>query len=233
MGTTVYVNDADTGLTYMQQRYYDPVAGRLLSEDPVLTGANTGASFNRYVYANNNPYKYIDPDGRDNCEGTSSKVCIRSDTLVQSESNEQTTVATPEIVKTMVDNKGSVAVTSGDKEKMGFVVRDGSGLKVDVATDAKTGSTSTTDTASAVVPKGALAVIHGHIDGQSDGVLSPADAAPLRVGLSNGVVSVGRVGVTEIVGGRLQFRMLDGKMTQREVRAQQENLDKQQGQFEK
>ncbi len=26
---------------------------------------NTGASFNRYVYANNNPYKYIDPDGRE------------------------------------------------------------------------------------------------------------------------------------------------------------------------
>jgi hypothetical protein len=31
----------------------------------VLTDANTGASFNRYVYANNNPFKYIDPDGRD------------------------------------------------------------------------------------------------------------------------------------------------------------------------
>ena len=46
-------------------RYYDPVAGRFLSEDPVLTDQNTGASFNRYVYAENNPYKYIDPDGRD------------------------------------------------------------------------------------------------------------------------------------------------------------------------
>jgi hypothetical protein len=35
-----------------------------MSVDPVLTDNNTGASFNRYVYANNNPYKYIDPDGR-------------------------------------------------------------------------------------------------------------------------------------------------------------------------
>jgi RHS repeat-associated protein len=59
------VNDADTGLTYMQQRYYDPVAGRFLSIDPVTTDANTGGSFNRYVYANNSPYKYVDPDGRD------------------------------------------------------------------------------------------------------------------------------------------------------------------------
>ena len=45
-------------------RYYDPVAGRFLSVDPVLTDENTGASFNRYVYVNNNPYKYVDPDGR-------------------------------------------------------------------------------------------------------------------------------------------------------------------------
>jgi hypothetical protein len=37
----------------------------MLSIDPVTTDANTGGSFNRYVYAGNNPYKYIDPDGRD------------------------------------------------------------------------------------------------------------------------------------------------------------------------
>jgi uncharacterized protein RhaS with RHS repeats len=49
----------------MQQRYYDPVAGRFLSIDPVTTDANTGSSFNRYAYAANNPYKYVDPDGRD------------------------------------------------------------------------------------------------------------------------------------------------------------------------
>jgi hypothetical protein len=35
-----------------------------LSIDPVTTDANTGDSFNRYDYTNNNPYKYIDPDGR-------------------------------------------------------------------------------------------------------------------------------------------------------------------------
>ena len=30
----------------------------------MTTDANTGGSFNRYSYAANNPYKYIDPDGR-------------------------------------------------------------------------------------------------------------------------------------------------------------------------
>ena len=67
IGFTGHVNDAETGLVYMQQRYYDPVAGRFLSIDPVTTDANTGGSFNRYAYAGNNPYTYIDPDGRAFC----------------------------------------------------------------------------------------------------------------------------------------------------------------------
>lgn len=64
LGFTGHVNDPETGLVYMQQRYYDPIAGRFLSVDPVTTDANDGSSFNRYVYGNNNPYKYVDPDGR-------------------------------------------------------------------------------------------------------------------------------------------------------------------------
>jgi RHS repeat-associated protein len=58
------LNAANLGLVDMQQRFYDPVAGRFLSIDPVVTDANTGGSFNRYVYAENSPYKYLDPDGR-------------------------------------------------------------------------------------------------------------------------------------------------------------------------
>ncbi|MDO9092468.1 MAG: RHS repeat-associated core domain-containing protein [Rubrivivax sp.] len=64
IGFTGHVNDPDTGLVYMEQRYYDPVAGRFLSVDPVVTDAKTGDHFNRYVYAQNNPHRYIDPDGR-------------------------------------------------------------------------------------------------------------------------------------------------------------------------
>ena len=64
LGFTGHVNDIDTGLVYMQQRYYDPVAGRFLSVDPVTTDAESGRGFGRYHYAENNPYKYTDPDGR-------------------------------------------------------------------------------------------------------------------------------------------------------------------------
>ncbi|WP_161630566.1 RHS repeat-associated core domain-containing protein, partial [Pseudoduganella violaceinigra] len=62
---TGHVNDTNTGLVQMQQRYYDPVAGRFLSIDQVMTDANSGSSFNRYVYTDNSPYKYVDPDGRE------------------------------------------------------------------------------------------------------------------------------------------------------------------------
>ena len=48
----------------MQQRYYDPVIGRFYSNDPVGFKTNNPITFNRYAYGNNNPYKYIDPDGR-------------------------------------------------------------------------------------------------------------------------------------------------------------------------
>jgi len=66
-GYTGHVQDADTGLTYMQQRYYDPSLGRFLSVDPVATRP-IGDNFNRYWYANNNPYTNVDPDGRE-CNG--------------------------------------------------------------------------------------------------------------------------------------------------------------------
>lgn len=64
IGYTGHVMDGATGLTYMQQRYYDPGIGRFLSVDPVTADSGTGGNFNRYWYANNNPYKYTDPDGR-------------------------------------------------------------------------------------------------------------------------------------------------------------------------
>jgi RHS repeat-associated protein len=70
-GYTGHVSDSATGLSYMQQRYYDPGIGRFLSVDPVTANGNTGGNFNRYKYAANNPYKFIDPDGRyDGLTGT-------------------------------------------------------------------------------------------------------------------------------------------------------------------
>ncbi|MFT4924889.1 MAG: RHS repeat-associated protein [Phenylobacterium sp.] len=62
VGYTGHKFDTDLGLSYMQQRYYDPEIGRFYSNDPVgYTGEFD--TFNRYVYVGNNPYKYKDPNG--------------------------------------------------------------------------------------------------------------------------------------------------------------------------
>ena len=63
-GYTGHVMDAVSGLTYMQQRYYDPSIGAFLSVDPVTAYSNPVGAFNRYKYAANNPYRFTDPDGR-------------------------------------------------------------------------------------------------------------------------------------------------------------------------
>jgi len=56
------VNDPDTGLVYMQARYYDPEA-RMLSVDPVAPVPGDVFGFNRYAYTNNNPIINTDPTG--------------------------------------------------------------------------------------------------------------------------------------------------------------------------
>jgi RHS repeat-associated protein len=52
-----------SGLSYMGGRYYDPVLGRFMGVDPATPDLANVHSLNRYVYANNNPYRYVDPDG--------------------------------------------------------------------------------------------------------------------------------------------------------------------------
>ena len=48
----------------LQQRYYDAGIGRFLPVDPVTAYEKPGQNFNRYWYANDNPYKFTDPNGR-------------------------------------------------------------------------------------------------------------------------------------------------------------------------
>jgi len=49
--------DTETGLYYFGARYLDPKTSRWLSPDPLMDGQNW------YGYANNNPLKYVDPNG--------------------------------------------------------------------------------------------------------------------------------------------------------------------------
>ena len=82
VGYTGHVNDADTGLVYMQQRYYDPVAGRFLSVDPVVSDPQSGVGFNRFAYVGNNPMNNVDPTGESCKSVDKNKVQCQVDELV-------------------------------------------------------------------------------------------------------------------------------------------------------
>jgi RHS repeat-associated protein len=58
-------HDDITRLTYFGARYYDPHLGRFASVDPVGFSESNPMSFNRYSYGNANPYRFVDPDGRE------------------------------------------------------------------------------------------------------------------------------------------------------------------------
>lgn len=51
--------DAETGLHYNQQRYYDPDTGQYLGVDPL----GLAGGFELYNYARQNPHSYVDPEG--------------------------------------------------------------------------------------------------------------------------------------------------------------------------
>jgi RHS repeat-associated protein len=55
--------DDNTGLSYLGARYYDPVLGRFMGVDPLSGNTANVHSWNRYAYANNNPYRFTDPTG--------------------------------------------------------------------------------------------------------------------------------------------------------------------------
>ncbi len=68
--------DKETGLHYILVRYYRDEIGRFISPDPVgpvdpkTSKTNyemllNPQKLNRYAYGLNNPYRYIDPDGKD------------------------------------------------------------------------------------------------------------------------------------------------------------------------
>ena len=56
-----YYYDTDTGLYYLQTRYYNPVWGRFLNADGQLNGGLLG--YNMFAYCGNNPVNNVDPSG--------------------------------------------------------------------------------------------------------------------------------------------------------------------------
>ncbi len=65
-----YYYDTETGLYYLQSRYYDPVVGRFLNADGLLGANGDLMSYNLYAYCSNNPVNLSDPTGMCPYNGT-------------------------------------------------------------------------------------------------------------------------------------------------------------------
>jgi RHS repeat-associated protein len=62
---TSYERDSESRLDFAQARYFNSAFGRFSSPDPSMQISLTNPqSWNKYIYAFNNPHKYIDKDGR-------------------------------------------------------------------------------------------------------------------------------------------------------------------------
>lgn len=68
-------HDEVVGLTYFGARHFDPEIGRFSSVDPIGFTEWNPISFNAYAYANNNPYRFVDPDGRQSQDASCDEVC--------------------------------------------------------------------------------------------------------------------------------------------------------------
>jgi RHS repeat-associated protein len=62
-GFTGHEEDAESGLTNMRGRMYDPGQRRFVTPDPFVSDPFFGQGLNRYAYVTNNPLRWVDPSG--------------------------------------------------------------------------------------------------------------------------------------------------------------------------
>ena len=69
-----YVYDRETGLYYLQSRYYNPTWGRFINADELVSTGQGLLSSNMFAYCNNNPVKNVDRLGHFG-------ICVLDDTM--------------------------------------------------------------------------------------------------------------------------------------------------------
>ncbi|WP_343226750.1 RHS repeat-associated core domain-containing protein [Luteimonas sp. 8-5] len=195
-GYTGHITDAATGLVYMQQRYYDPMCGCFLSTDPV-TASN--GPFNRYWYANANPYKFTDPDGRQvsppkSCHSDGS--CIPLDQVNRGDATMMQIVATPVVV----GGTAGLATASGATAATAATVRTVTPKVVEAtakAANAVNGATTSVAVRAQVAVEGELSMVlngagfsSATATGLAASVANPVAVADLIAGVVTGFLGV-------------------------------------------
>jgi RHS repeat-associated protein len=186
-GYTGHVQDAATGLVYMQQRYYDAQIGRFLSVDPV---AATADDFNVYAYVKNDPLNKTDPTGEIGVAGFAIGVVL--ELTRQGFSGELKDTSLSGIAR----NVGNAAVA-------GLAGATGAGLATQIArtavsVGAKIGLNAIAGAGIGAAAGAASSAVNNGGDVSADDVRSNA-AAGLLLGAAGGAVSEGAVAVRTAV----------------------------------
>lgn len=113
-----YRYDNETGLYYLQSRYYDPEIGRFIGADDLLATSCGVLEHNMYAYCNNNPINQMDSSGDISIAIVGLVIGIAA--LVISSFNSSSNTG---VVSSLVEGVGSVAssVTSGVKNAVSTV----------------------------------------------------------------------------------------------------------------
>lgn len=203
-GYTGHVMDGIGELVYMQQRYYDPEMQRFISTDPVA--ADT-LNFNRFWYANNNPYAYVDPDGRQACGGQ--RGCIEAKNFKPQKSDGQTVVQSVDVdIASRASRNLPDFETTGAKENVIRFDETSDGVQISDV-ESTTTSRGGVIESSFAEPRGASAVGHNHPQDVSDSSPGPGDDAVVNRGYPNTIVRNGNVVVLEKVDGQFRARILN------------------------
>ena len=71
---TGQLRDTGIGLYYYGARWYDSQLGVFAQPDTIVPDPGSIAGLNRYLYVLGNPLRYVDPDGRSECDD---EICLR------------------------------------------------------------------------------------------------------------------------------------------------------------